>query len=110
MGVSLRRVDIKQVPLKLDRPAVEKDILAAEQERQFWDGRADQCSRALERLRQARPRVLPGSRDELDYVTFKTDNFVTVVQELSETQEAQAAFDRRSWPSARVRRRRPTRC
>ena len=45
-------------------------------------------------LRQARPKVLPGSRDELDYVIYKTENFVTVFEELSAADEAKAAFDR----------------
>jgi hypothetical protein len=37
---------------------------------------------------------LPGSRDELDYVIYKTENFVTVLDELSAADEAKAAFDR----------------
>lgn len=94
MGVSLRRVDYQQKPLKIDRPAVEKAIQAAEQERQFWGGRAAHCRQALELLRQARPQVWPGARDELAYVTYKTENFVTVLEELSAAHEAQATFDR----------------
>ena len=45
-------------------------------------------------MRQARPKVLPGAREELKYVIYKTENFVTVVEELSASNEAKAAFDR----------------
>jgi hypothetical protein len=37
---------------------------------------------------------MPGSREELDYVLYKTENFVTVMEELSAADEAKAAFDR----------------
>ena len=94
MGVGLRSVNYKEEKPKLDRPQVEKAIQAAEEERKFWDGRAAHCRQALELLRQARPKVLPGSRDELDYVIYKTENFVTVLEELSAADEAKAAFDR----------------
>jgi len=40
------------------------------------------------------PKVFPGSRDELDYVIYKTENFVTVFEELSAANEAKAAYDR----------------
>jgi len=94
MGVALRRVDYKAEPLKLDRQEVDKAIQAAEGERQFWDGRATHCRQALELMRQACPKVWPGSREELDYVTYKTENFVTVFELLGAAQEARAAFDR----------------
>jgi hypothetical protein len=45
-------------------------------------------------LRQARSKVPAGSRDELDYVIYKTENFVTVLEELAAANEAKAAFDR----------------
>jgi hypothetical protein len=45
-------------------------------------------------MQQARAKVLPGSRAELDYVTYKTGNFVTVCEEISAAAEAGAAFDR----------------
>jgi hypothetical protein len=45
-------------------------------------------------LRQAQPKVLPGAREELKYVIYKTENFVAVVEELSASNEAKAAFDR----------------
>ena len=89
MGVTLRQVDYKQDPLPVDRPQVEKDIQAAEQEREFWNGRAAHCRQALELLRHARPQVLPGARDELDYVIFKTENYVTVLDEVGAAYEAQ---------------------
>lgn len=94
MGVGLRRIDYKQEKPKLDRPLVDKAIKTAEGERRFWDGRAAHCRQALELLRQARPKVLPGSREELDYVIYKTENFATVLEEMSAAAEASAAFDR----------------
>ena len=95
MGVGLRSVNYKEEKPKLDRPEVEKAVQADEEERKFWDGRAAQCGQALELMRQARPKVLPGSREELDYVIFKTENFITVFEgELSTANEAKAAFDR----------------
>ncbi|MFH1922056.1 MAG: hypothetical protein ABIP48_19495 [Planctomycetota bacterium] len=94
MGVALRRVDFKEEKLKLDPQELEKAVQAAEGERKFWDGRAAHCGQALELMRQARPKVWPGSRDELDYVIYKTENFMTVFELLSAVQEARAAFDR----------------
>ena len=93
MGVSLRDISYKQEKPKLDRPLVEKAIKTAEDGRKFWDGRAVHCRQALELLRQARPKVLPGSREELDYVIHKTGNFVTVLEELAAANEAKAEFD-----------------
>jgi hypothetical protein len=94
MGVGLRQVNAKEEKPKLDRQQVEKDVETADGERKFWDGRAAHCRQALELLRQSRQKVLPGSRDELDYVIYKTENFVTVLDELSAADEAKAAFDR----------------
>jgi hypothetical protein len=94
MGVGLRQAHYKEARLKLDHAAVEKAIQAAEDERKFWDGRTAHCRPALDLLRQARPRVWPGSRAELDYVIFKTENFITVFEELRAAQEAKVAFDR----------------
>ena len=94
MGVALRRVNHKEEKLKLDRPAVEKAIKAAEEERKFWDARAAHYRQALELLRQARPKVLPGSREELDYVIYKTENFITVFELLATANETKATFDR----------------
>jgi hypothetical protein len=94
MGVALRSVDYKAEPLKLDRQEVNRAIQAAEAERQFWDGRAAHCGQALELMRQARAKVWPGSREELDYVSYKTENFLTVFQSLGAAQQARAAFDR----------------
>lgn len=94
MGLSLRSVDYKAQPLKLDRQELDSAIQAAQSERQFWLGRAADCRQALDLLRQARGRVLPGARDELDYVIYKTENFTTVFELLAATQEARATFDR----------------
>ncbi|NUQ65684.1 MAG: ATP-binding cassette domain-containing protein [Pirellulales bacterium] len=98
MGIALRNVDYKQKPLNLDRRELEQSIQAAEDERQFWHGRAAQCGQALELLRQARPKVWPGSREELDYVIYKTENLVTAFGLLGAGQEAKAAFDRAFLP------------
>jgi hypothetical protein len=94
MGVGLRRVNWTEEKLKVDRPEVEKAIQAAEAERKFWEGRAAHCRQALELMQQAHPKVFPGSREELDYVIYKTQNFITVVEELSAANEANAAYDR----------------
>ena len=108
MGVGLRTRQLQgREPLKLDRQEVEKAIQAAEAERQFWDGRAAHCRQALELMRQARPKVWPGSRDELDYVIYKTENFVTVFEMLGAVQEAKAAFDRALLAMKRWKARRP---
>jgi hypothetical protein len=95
MCIALRHEVIcdKEKP-NLDRPKLEKAIEAAEERGKFWDGRAAQCRQALELLRQARPKVLPGSREELDYVIYKTENFITVLEEVSVGEQAKAAFDR----------------
>jgi hypothetical protein len=94
LGIKLREVNYKENTLTLDWTDVDKAIHAAEDERQFWAGRAAQCSQALELLRQARPEVSPGSREELDYVIYKTHNLVTVFHLLGHAREASAAFDR----------------
>ena len=94
LGIALRRVDYRQEPLNLDRQELEQAIQAAEEQRQFWNGRAAHCRQALEWMQQARPQVWPGSREELDYVIFKTENFITVFELLAAAQEARAAFDR----------------
>ncbi|MCC6695450.1 MAG: hypothetical protein IT365_07460 [Candidatus Hydrogenedentes bacterium] len=94
LGIKLRAVNYKENPLTLNWTDVDKAILTAEEERRFWDDRAAQCGQALELLRQVRPEVLPGSREELDYVIYKTQNLVTVFHLLGQAREASAAFDR----------------
>ena len=94
MGIGLRSVNYKEEKPKLDRPQVEKAVQAADEDRKFWEGRAADCRQALELLRQARPGVLPGSREELDYVIYKTENLVTVFELFSVCDETKAAFDR----------------
>ena len=94
MGVGLRKVNWTEEKLKIDRPEVEKAIQAAEVDRKFWEGRTAHCRQALELMRQARPKVFPGSREELDYVIYKTKNFITVFEEISAVNEAKAAYDR----------------
>jgi hypothetical protein len=94
MSIELRKINYQEDKPRLDRPKVEKAIQAAEEERRFWDGRAAQCRQALELLRRARPKVLSGAHEELKYVIYKTENFVTVVEELIASNEAKAAVDR----------------
>ena len=94
MGVGLRSINFKEEKPKLDRPEVEKAVQAAGAEGKFWDGRAAQCRESLGLLRQSREKVLSGSREELDYVIFKTENFITCMDELSAANAAKAAFDR----------------
>jgi hypothetical protein len=94
MGVALRSVNLKDEKLKLDRQELERAVGAAEGDRAFWDGRAAHCRQALELMRQARPKVPAGSREELDYVIYKAESFITVFEELSAADEAKAAFDR----------------
>ena len=94
MGLTLRQVNYKEEKPKLDRPQVEKAIQAAGEERKFRDSRAAHCRRTLKLLRQAQSRIWPGSRNELDYLIYKTENFITVFEELSAADEAGAAFDR----------------
>jgi hypothetical protein len=94
MGVALRNLNYKEEKPKIDPQQVKLAIQAAEGEKTFWDGRALHCRQALELLRKARPLVLPGSRDELDYLIYKTENFITVFEELSAAHQAAAAFDR----------------
>jgi hypothetical protein len=94
LGVALRPVDYTAKNLKLDRPSLENSVQAAQGERDFWNGRVAHCRQALELMRQARTNVWPGSREELDYVICKTENFITIFETLSAAQEAKAAFDR----------------
>lgn len=94
MGIGLRSVNFKEEKIPLDRSELDKAVQAEEAVQKFWEGRAAHCGQALELLRQARPKVPAGSRDELDYVIYKTENFITVFQELAAVDEAKAAFDR----------------
>ena len=61
---------------------------------EYWDARAAQCRQALKLLRQARPKVLPGSRNELEYVIFKTENFIKYFEVLRACHDAKVALDR----------------
>ena len=94
MGIGLRKVNCKEERPKLDRPLLEKAVQAADKDAKFWAGRATHCRQALDLMRQTRDKVLPGSRAELDYVIYKTENFVTVFEELRAAEEAKAAYDR----------------
>jgi len=94
MGIALRKVNYREEPLSVNRQEVQKAIKTAQADRTFWDGRAAHCRQALELMRQARPKVLPGAGDELDYVIYKTENFITIFELLSAATETRAAFDR----------------
>ena len=60
---SLRKdVDYKADRPKLDRQQLARDIDTASNSRKFWAARIAQCRQALELLRQAQPKVLPGAR------------------------------------------------
>jgi len=94
MSVDLRKINYREPQPRVDQDKVQKAIKTMEEDREFWNNRAAQCRQALEQLHQAHAKVLPGSRTELEYVTYKTENFVTVLEELSAASEARAAFDR----------------
>ena len=94
MGVKLRRVEYAGDQPGVEIQELEEAIETAEEDVKFWAARAEHCGRALELMRDARPKVLPGSREELDYVIYKTENLITVFQELSAVEESKAAFDR----------------
>ena len=111
-------VDYKREPFDLDRAELERDIEAP------WDGsgsfwfwrrkavgdqheadralrpdalwalRAEQYRAVVDLLRAARPRVLPGSVNELDYVIFKTENFAAYFDVLQSCEEARIELDR----------------
>jgi len=109
-------VNYKEVELNLDRQQLQQDIkatmgeskswsaraglaeqhphLASMRPGEYWDDRAAQCREALELLRRARPKVLPGSREELEYVIFKTENFIKYFEVLRACHDAKVALDR----------------
>ncbi len=87
-------VNYRERQPKLDCQQLQRDIQAAEEARKFWQGRAAHCRQALELLREARSKVLPGSQAELDYVIFKTENIISYFEVLNACQEAKSAFDR----------------
>lgn len=90
----LRKANYKEPKPRVDVRQLEGDIAGLSDSRKFWNGRAAQCREALELLRQARPKVLPGARAELDYVIFKTESFISYFEVLDACDEARAAFDR----------------
>jgi hypothetical protein len=94
MCYSLTSAPYKEEKPNLDRQKVEKDIQDAEATAKFRDDLAVHYRQVLELLQQARPKVLPGSREELDYVIFKTKNFVTLLEGFSAVEQTKAAFGR----------------
>ncbi len=73
---------------------LEKEISAAVEKQQRWAGMAIHYRKALDLLREARPRVLPGARAELDYVIFKTESFASYLEVLAAGNEWVAALER----------------
>jgi hypothetical protein len=63
-------------------------------ERQHYENRAAHCRQALDLLLQARAKVLPGSRAELEYVIYKTEGFISYLDVLSACSEAVVTLDR----------------
>jgi hypothetical protein len=111
-------VDYAREPLEVGREELERDIAASwdqsgtfwfwrrnavgaqhEEDRALrpdllWQRRAAQYRTVVDLLRCARPRVLTGSRNELDYVIFKTENFAAYFDVLQECEEARIELDR----------------
>jgi hypothetical protein len=63
-------------------------------EGQFYESRAGQCRQALKSLRQARAKVLPGSRAELEYVIYKTETLISYFEVLRASYDARVTLDR----------------
>jgi hypothetical protein len=94
LGIRLTPVDYKANKPDIDRKKVEKDIQDADAREKFRADLVVHYREALKLLQQARTKVLPGSRDELDYVIFKTKNFVTVLERVCAVEQTKAAFGR----------------
>ena len=77
----------------LDRKGLEKEINVALHTQQRWTAMAASYRQALDLLRQARPKVLPGAQSELDYVIFKTESFAMYFDVLAAGYEAVASLD-----------------
>ena len=60
----------------------------------LWQRRAEQYRAVVDLLRQARSKVPPGSRAELDYVIFKTASFAGYFDVLQACEEARIELDR----------------
>ncbi len=60
----------------------------------LWQLRAGQYRAVVDLLRQAQSKAPPGSRAELDYVTFKTENFAGYFDVLQACEEARIELDR----------------
>ncbi|MFV1968619.1 MAG: hypothetical protein ACC628_24625, partial [Pirellulaceae bacterium] len=73
---------------------LEKEIGSALQTQQRWTGMADHYRKALDLLREARSKVLPGAQTELDYAIFKTESFAGYLDVLAAGYEWVEALDR----------------
>ncbi len=111
-------VDYAREPLEVDRTELERDIAAswdrygrfwlwrrkavgaqhaedrALRPDALWQRRARQYRAVVGVLRSARPQALPGARNELDYVIFKTENFAAYFDVLQACEEARIELDR----------------
>jgi len=79
---------------EVQREVLEKEISDAVGRQKRWTDMAARYRQALDLLRQARPKVLPGAQAELDYVIFKTESFAGYLEVLAAGYEAVAAIDR----------------
>lgn len=86
-------IDFKPGDVAADRKRFEKDLQSALQMQQFWTARKAQCQRALALLQTASPDILPGSREELQYVTFKTENLASYFDVLDAIQATRGTLD-----------------
>jgi hypothetical protein len=78
--------------LKSIGPQHAADVVLTEGEN--YRRRATQCRRALELLYEARPKVLPGSRGELEYMIYKTESFANYLEVLTACYNASVSLDR----------------
>lgn len=92
---SLRgNVDVKAQHVQVDHNRILRDIGLATERREFALGQAASYRRALELLRVAKPQVLPGSRAELGFVIYKTEQLIAVLDQLAAVAESQIEYDR----------------
>ena len=79
---------------KGQREELEKATGTALGTQKRWTDMAARYREALELLRQAKPKILPGAAEELDYVIYKTESFAGYLDALAAGYEAVAAFNR----------------
>jgi hypothetical protein len=94
IGLPLRASAAREAQPENRRELLDNEIKAAVGQQRRWTGMAARYREALDLLRQAEPRVLPGAIAELDYVMFKTESFAGYLDVLAAGYEAVAALDR----------------